>query len=86
VCLGILFTGRHLNTVAGRMTEPSASILSVIYFSIPHLEFFDVRDLIIHDWPLIAWLDIFWATLYALAYATFFLVAACLVFRRKALN
>jgi ABC-type transport system involved in multi-copper enzyme maturation permease subunit len=86
VCLGILFTGRHLNVVASRMSEPSASILSVIYFSIPHLEFFDVRDLIIHDWPLIAWLDIFWATLYALAYATFFLVAACLVFRRKALN
>jgi len=86
VCLGILFVGRHLNTVAAKMSEPSATILSVVYFAIPHLEFFDVRDLIIHDWPLIAWLDVVWATLYALAYATFFLFAACLVFRRKALN
>lgn len=86
VCLGILFTGRYLHVVAGRMSEPSAMIVTALYFAIPHLEFFDVRDLIIHDWPLVAWLDIAWATLYAFAYMAFFLIAACLVFRRKALN
>jgi ABC-type transport system involved in multi-copper enzyme maturation permease subunit len=83
---GILLVGRHLGTVALQLAEPSRSVLYAIYFAIPHLEFYDVRDLIIHDWPQIAWLDIAWATLYALAYSALFLLAACLVFRRKALN
>jgi Cu-processing system permease protein len=86
VCLGILFTGRYLHMVASRMSEPSAMLVTALYFMIPHLEFFDVRDLIIHDWPLVAWLDILWATLYAFVYMAFFLIAACVVFRRKALN
>lgn len=86
VCAGILFLGRHLHLLASRMTEPSATILTAAYFAIPHLEFFDVRDLIIHDWPLIAWLDVGAATLYAWVYSALFLGAACLVFRRKALN
>jgi ABC-type transport system involved in multi-copper enzyme maturation permease subunit len=84
--VGILFMGEHLNKVAGRLTEPSSTLLSSLYYAIPHLEFFDVRRLIIHDWPLIAWVYIGWATLYGLVYSAFFLMAACLVFRRKALN
>jgi ABC-type transport system involved in multi-copper enzyme maturation permease subunit len=84
--LGILFVGRHLNTVAARMAEPSSSVLSAIYYAIPHLEFFDLRNLIIHDWPLIEWAYIGGATLYAWLYAGIFLVGAGLVFRRKALN
>jgi ABC-type transport system involved in multi-copper enzyme maturation permease subunit len=86
VALGILFVGPHLHKVALGMTEPSSSILTVIYFAIPHLEFFDLRNLIIHDWPLVAWLDVGLATLYAWGYTTFFLIAAGLAFHRKALN
>jgi ABC-type transport system involved in multi-copper enzyme maturation permease subunit len=84
--LGILFLGRHLNIVAVRLPEPSGSLLYALYFTIPHLEFFDVRELIVHDWGLVAWADIVWVTLYGLTYAAFFLLAACLVFRRKPLN
>jgi ABC-type transport system involved in multi-copper enzyme maturation permease subunit len=89
VCLGIGFVGGHLHLVASRMAEPSASLLTALYFVIPHLELFDMRDLIIHHWTgadLPLWSDVFWATIYALAYIAFFLLAACLVFRRKALN
>lgn len=86
VTCGILFVGQHLHKVALRMTEPSATILSAAYFAIPHLEFYDTQALIIHDWPAIPWLYVGGATLYALGYAAFFLIAACLVFRRKALN
>jgi ABC-type transport system involved in multi-copper enzyme maturation permease subunit len=86
VALGILFVGPYLNLVAGRLQEPSSSVLSVIYYLIPHLEFFDLRDLVIHDWPLVAWGDILLATLYGLMYTAFFLLAACVAFRRKALN
>jgi len=84
--VGILFVGEHLHKVAGRMSEPASTLVTLGYFLLPHLEFFDVRRLIIHDWPLIEWTYIGGATLYGLAYAAFFLLAACLVFRRKALN
>lgn len=86
VSAGILFIAEHLHKVAGRMTEPSASILTAVYFAVPHLEFFDTQKLIIHNWPAIAWPYVAGATLYASAYTAFFLLATCLVFQRKALN
>jgi len=82
----ILVLGRHLNKVALQLPEPRRSILYTLYYSMPHLELFDVRDLIIHDWPPIAWKVCGLATLYGLAYATAFLIIACVVFRRRAVN
>jgi ABC-type transport system involved in multi-copper enzyme maturation permease subunit len=86
ITAGILFIAQHLHKVAARLTEPSAGILSAIYFAIPHLEFYDTQNLVIHDWPPIEWAYIGGATVYALVYTAFFLLATCLVFRRKALN
>jgi ABC-type transport system involved in multi-copper enzyme maturation permease subunit len=88
VVIGILLVGGHLHMVASRMSEPSASFLTVLYFLIPHLELFDMTELIIHGWPVppSMWLDAILATIYALCYMAFFLVVAYLVFRRKALN
>lgn len=86
VTFGILMLGRHLNKVALQLSEPSSTILYSIYYCIPHLELFDVRDLIIHKQPLIPWGWWFLATPYALAYAGFFLVASWLLFRHKPLN
>jgi len=81
----ILLLGRHLNKIALQFPEPRRSLLYSLYYAIPHLELFDVRDLIIHDWPPIAWHVCGIAALYALAYAALFLIGACLIFRRKAL-
>jgi ABC-type transport system involved in multi-copper enzyme maturation permease subunit len=86
IVAGILLVGRHLNQVALTQPEPARTIAYSIYYAIPHLELFDVRDLIIHDWPLIGWKYFGFAILYALAYTAVFLIAACLVFRRKAVN
>ena len=83
---GILFVGRHLDQVALTLYEPVRTIVYAIYFALPHLELFDVRDLVIHNWPLIPWLYFSLALLYALGYLAVFLTAACLVFRRKAVN
>jgi ABC-type transport system involved in multi-copper enzyme maturation permease subunit len=82
----ILILGRHLNKVALQLPEPRRSVLYALYYATPHLELFDVRDLIIHNWPPIAWKVCGMASLYALAYAAAFLIVACLVFRRRALN
>ena len=86
VVAGILLVGRHLDQVALSLPEPSQSIVSAVYFAIPHLELFDLRDLIVHDWPLIPWNFFGLAILYALAYTAIFLLAACLVFQRKTVN
>ena len=83
---GILFVGRHLDQVALTLLEPTRTIVYSIYFAIPHLELFDVRDLVIHNWPLIPWLYFSLALLYALGYMAVFLAGACLVFRRTAVN
>jgi ABC-type transport system involved in multi-copper enzyme maturation permease subunit len=86
VSLGILFVGPHLHKVALRMSEPSSSITTAIYYLIPHLEFYDLRSRIIHDWPIVGWIDLGVATAYAWLYTAIFLTAASLIFRRKALN
>jgi ABC-type transport system involved in multi-copper enzyme maturation permease subunit len=83
VTVGILLVGRHLKKVALRLGEPGQSILSGIYYAVPHLELFDVRMLIVHNWGLIRWEIWAAALLYACVYAGIFLTAACLLFRRK---
>jgi len=86
VSVGILLVGRHLNKVALRLEEPGQTLLYAAYFMIPHLELFDVRDLIVHNWGLIRW-EIWAAGLaYAVVYSAIFLALACLLFRRKAVN
>jgi ABC-type transport system involved in multi-copper enzyme maturation permease subunit len=83
----ILCVGRYLDAIALAQVEPFRSIIYAFYFAIPHLEIpFEMRNLIVHDWPLIGWNFIALDALYLLAYAVIFLVAACLVFRRKAVN
>ncbi len=86
VVLGILLIGGHLNTVALQQPEPISTLLYIIYFAIPHLEFFDVRDLVIHGQELVGWLDCLLASLYAAVYAAAFLLASALAFRRKPLS
>lgn len=84
--LSILFLGRYLNVIALKQEEPLQSLLMVIYYTIPHLELFDVRDLIIHGWPAIPWAAWTLALLYGAAFAGVFLALSCWVFQRKAIN
>ena len=86
IVLGILFIGRHLNKVALQLSEPGRSIIYSLYFAIPHLEFYDVRDLIIHSLPRISWTVVGLATLYGICYTALFLFVTWLIFRRKSLN
>ena len=86
VSVGILLMGRHLNKVALRLEEPGQTLLYAVYFAIPHLELFDVRDLIVHNWGLIRWEIWAGALVYGGVYSAVFLALACLAFRRKAVN
>lgn len=87
IVAGILYLGGHLDQVALRMGGISGTALYAVYFLIPHLEIFaNVRDLIIHNWPLVPWLVWLGALLYAAVYTAFFLLAGWLLFRRRALG
>ncbi len=86
VVASILFLGRHLNTIAVHHAEPLRSVIYTIYFIIPHLELFDVRERLVNDWGLVSWLDCGLAALYAAAYTGLFLLLTGLAFRRKSLT
>jgi len=86
LCVGILLLGRRLNVVALGLSEPMQTIVYGIYFALPHLELFDVRDLLIHNWGTIPWG--IWAVAlgYAAVYTALFLGIACMLFRRRAIH
>jgi ABC-type transport system involved in multi-copper enzyme maturation permease subunit len=87
IVMAILCVGRYLDAIALSRPEPVRSLVWSVYYAIPHLEWdFEMRNLIVHDWPLIEWRFVAFDALYLLAYAAVFLVAACLVFCRKAVN
>jgi Cu-processing system permease protein len=83
VVLGILFAGGHLNGVAIQMPGFGGWLVYVVYYALPHLEWYDVRELIIHNWGVIDWLAFAGATIYALLYSAMLLGCAWLVFRRQ---
>ena len=85
VILGILLLGRHLNKVAVQLAEPMSTVVYVVYFAVPHLELFDVRDLVVHNWDPINWLVCGGATLYAAVYSVLLLFVTWIFFRRQPL-
>lgn len=86
VVAGILFLGGHLNSIALQQSEPIQSILSFLYFTIPHLEWYDLRDFVVYNMGLVPWLAVALATLYAAVWTGLLLLVAWLGFRRKSLN
>jgi ABC-type transport system involved in multi-copper enzyme maturation permease subunit len=86
IIVGILLLGGHLNKVALREPPPAGTLLYSLYFLIPHLEWYDIRDLIVYNHPLVDWPACGLVTLYTAAYVTLLLWATWLVFRRKPLN
>lgn len=83
---GILLLGRHLNVLALHQPEPLRSLVYFLYFLIPHLEWYDLRDFVVNDRVLPGLGDCGLATLYAAVYTALLLFATWLVFRRKPLN
>jgi ABC-type transport system involved in multi-copper enzyme maturation permease subunit len=86
VAVGILYLGAHLHKVAVRLTEPSQTILSMIYFLIPHLEWYDIRERVVYDHPPVLWSAWWLVTIYGIGYTFVFLVGGWFAFRRKSLS
>jgi len=86
VVIGILLVGGHLDQVALHQPQPVQSIAYAVFFLIPHLEWYDVRQLVFFEQGLVPWGACAIATLYAAFYSAMLLLATWIVFRRKALN
>lgn len=86
IVVAIMVIGRHLNKIALGLDEPIRTIVQIIYFSIPHLEMFDLRDLIIHNYPPAPWDKYFILLIYGCVYSAIFILAGCLVFNKKRLR
>ncbi|MSU58117.1 MAG: hypothetical protein EXS35_08055 [Pedosphaera sp.] len=86
VIVGILGIGRHLHRVALDQPEPVSTMLSVIYFLIPHVEWFYLPDFLVNDQNIAPWTDCLMASLYGVAYMAAFLIAAWMRFRRQMLS
>ena len=87
IVAGILAMGAQLHKVAARMTEPAQTILTCIYFLIPHIEWaFQYRDLILYERPMMNWAAVIGATAYWGVCMAVFLTGAWMAFRRKTLT
>ena len=83
---GILLLGTHLKTIALQQPEPMQFILTVVYFVMPHLEWYDLRDFVVYDMGIVPLPAVLLATLYAAVWTGIFLLLAWFGFRRKSLN
>jgi Cu-processing system permease protein len=84
--VGILLLGRYLNQIAVKEPEPLRTLVYGIYFLIPHLEWYDIRDFVVYDRTMIGFANCALDTLYGAVYVSLLLFSTWLVFRRKPLN
>jgi Cu-processing system permease protein len=86
IVAGIMILGSHLKTLALGEPEPMQTILTAVYFLIPHLEWFYLSDFVVYNMTAPPWLKVLEAVAYAAAWTGFFLMLAWLGFRRKNLT
>lgn len=87
VAVGILFLERHLNTVALQAGGILGNVIYGVYFITPRLDWaFEVREFLIFHNPMPGFAVWTLALLFYSAYTALLLLAAWLLFRRRALN
>jgi len=78
----MLVFGQRLPALIQTQPVPGKWALQVIQWAGPHLEFFDLRQRLIHDWPPIGW-DVCAAVMvYAVGYAVACLALSAVIFRK----
>ncbi|MDD3544512.1 MAG: ABC transporter permease [Kiritimatiellae bacterium] len=83
VTAGMLVFGQRLPSMAAGQPAPGRWALYAIHWIAPHLEFFDLRQRLVHEWPPVGWGVCGAVWLYALCYAAACLALAAVIFRRK---
>ena len=87
VAVGILFLARHLNTVALHLDGVSGKITYAIYYLLPRLDWaFSVRQFLIFHDPMPGFAVWAQALVFYGGYSALLILAAWLLFRRRALT
>lgn len=69
--------------LAGYADRLSAAVMLALYYALPHLELFDLRRRLVHDWGPAPAAVVAGVAAYGLAWVAIFLLAAWLGYRRK---
>ncbi|HOW96640.1 MAG TPA: ABC transporter permease [Kiritimatiellia bacterium] len=62
---------------------PSGNVLLALYYALPHLDLFDLRQRLIHDWGPAPWADVVGIAVYGAVWTGLFLLLAWLAYRTK---
>jgi len=81
--VGMLFFGQRLPALAAAQPVPGKWVLTLFHWVGPHMEFFDLRQRVVHDWPPLGWSVCLSVSAYALCYAAVCLTLAECIFRKK---
>jgi hypothetical protein len=77
--------GASLKSLGEGLAFPARTACTVFYYALPHFEFFDMRQRLVHEWgPAPLWLAAALAV-YAALYTFVFLAAAWMGFKRRTL-
>ncbi|MFO7937655.1 MAG: ABC transporter permease subunit [Kiritimatiellia bacterium] len=85
IVFGMLFFGARLPELAAAENTPVKMFIYVIYGFAPHIEFFDMRQRLIHSWPAVSWGVCAVVIAYAAFYSAASLFVATLLLKRKKL-
>lgn len=81
----VLYFVNQLKVLSQSSVYLKAWIFKLLYFILPHFEFFDLKLRLVHDWPVIPLWAVFAVTGYAFFYIWAFIILTWISFRRKVL-
>lgn len=85
VCFGMLMFGQraafYIHSVQGFVRI----LGTVLYSLLPHLEFFDMRTRLTHEWGAVGTAPLLTAIVYGCLYTFAFLAVSCNIFKRRAI-
>jgi len=85
VLTAMFFFGRNLPAYAASAPTPVAWLLKAVYVIGPHVEFFDMRQRLVHGWGAVDGLVLVAVLGYALSYGAVLLLLSAWALRRKKL-
>jgi len=83
IIFGMLLFGAKLHDLAAGQYLGAKTVLYIANAIAPHIEFFDMRQRLIHEWPAVSWLACAAVMAYAAVYSALCLFIADLFLKRR---
>jgi ABC-type transport system involved in multi-copper enzyme maturation permease subunit len=83
VVCGMFAVGQRLPEMTAGHSAPLRALARLIYWVAPHVEFFDLRRRVVHEWGPVGWPVAAAVLIYAVVYAGACLLLAGWIFRRR---